>query len=389
MSTVGIESKQPLHIGILIGRFPPEYLGGAELQAQQVACQLAKKGHRVTVFTRRYRQHPYQEEVDGYTIFRRDELPIPGLRMVWDTVPAVWHIAHRRPRLDALLCYQTLNSGLIGVVAQTLLHIPMVLSVRGNREYRLGHSTAQHLLVPPIFKQAKRVVVQSARILDDMYEQFQLVGKEKLVNQLRTKTDVIPNGIYLPPLQRSRGKKIVYVGRLIINKGVADLLEAMKQLPNGELIIVGDGPDRERLEGLAKGLPVTFVGQVAPGKVPDYLQQARVLVLPSHLGDGFPNVILEAMACGVPVVATSTAGIPDLVRHQETGYLFKPGDIDQLAAYINQLLRDDNLWEEFGRHSIEMVRSYSWEMIIPQIERLLYGLKMNSLQYVKTHLPNC
>lgn len=361
-----------MNIGILIGRFPPDLLGGAELQTKQVAEQLAQRGHQVVVFTRRYHGRPYREVVDGYTICRRDELPLPGLRMIWDTLPSVWDIAHHRPRPDVLLCYQTLNSGLIGMVAQALLKIPMALSVRGDREYRLGNSIVQHLLVPSIFSQARRVVIQSPRILDDMCEQFHLAGKADLVKDLRTKTTIIANGIDLLRFERSKGRKIIFVGRLIKNKGVADLIEAMKQLPEGELLIVGDGPDRERLETLAQGLRVTLVGQVDPSTVIDYLKQARVLVLPSRLGDGFPNVILEAMACGVPVVATSIAGIPDLVRHQETGYLFEVGDIKQMATYINQILKDDNLWEKLGKRSLEVVQSYSWDIIAPQIEQLLY-----------------
>lgn len=363
-----------MNIGIVIGRFPPDLLGGAELQAKQMAEQLARKGHQVVVFTRRYKGRPYVETVDGYTICRRDELPLVGLRAIWDTFPAVWNIARYYPRPEVLLCYQTLNSGLVGMVAQVLLRIPMVLSVRGNREYRLGSSAVQHLFVPPIFGRARRVIVQSVRVLDDMCEQFQLADKADLAQSLRTKTVVIPNGINLLPIEPSPGKHVIFVGRLIKNKGVADLIEAMKQLPGTELLIVGDGPDRVRLEGLAKGLPVTFVGEVTPAAVLQYLKQARVLVLPSYLGDGFPNVILEAMACGKPVVATCIAGIPDLVRHQETGYLFEPGDIKQMATYINQVLSDDNLWEKLSSHSLEAVQLYSWDKIIPQIEQLLFSL---------------
>jgi glycosyltransferase involved in cell wall biosynthesis len=360
-----------VNIGLLIGRFPPDLIGGAELQVQQLATDLARRGHNVTVFTRRYSDRPYHQWQDGYLIRRRNEFPVPGLRMVWDTFPALWNIARRRPSPQVLLCYQTLNSGLIGIVAQLLLGIPAVVSIRGNREYRLRHSTSNRLLVPAIYRRARYLIVQSSRILDDLHTQLRLADHAALSDQLQPKIKVIPNGICIPHGIRSNGTKVVYVGRLIRNKGIADLLLAMKQLPGAEALIVGDGPDRARLESLAGEMPVTFVGQVPPSAVVDYLQQARLLVLPSHLGDGLPNVILEAMACGVPVVATRTAGIPDLVRHKETGFLFEPGDIQQMVSYIDRLLKDDRLWKSLSKHSPKVVQAYSWDVITPQIEELL------------------
>jgi glycosyltransferase involved in cell wall biosynthesis len=360
-----------MNVGLLIGRFPPDLIGGAELQVKQLATELARRGHDVTVFTRRYSGRPYRERQDGYLIRRRDELPVPGLRMVWDSFPAVWQIARHRPRPQVLLCYQTMNSGLIGVIAQSLLGIPAIVSVRGNKEYRLHLSFVNRFLVPAIYRRARYIIVQSPRILDDLHTQLRSAGQATLSDQLQRKTRIIPNGIRVPLDARSSGTKVVYIGRLIKDKGIADLLLAMKQLPDVEMSIVGDGPDRERLESSAEGMPVTFVGQVAPSEVVDYLQQARVLVLPSHVGDGFPNVILEAMACGVPVVATRTAGIPDLVRQGETGFLFETGDIQQMFTYIDRILKDQVLWKELGDHSLEVAQAYSWDVTIPQIEQLL------------------
>lgn len=360
-----------MNIGLLIGRFPPDRIGGAELQTKQLATELARRGHDVTVFTRRYSDRPYRQRQNGYLIRRRNELPVPGLRMVWDNFPALWHIAQHRPRPQVLLCYQTLNSGLIGVIAQSLLGIPAIVSVRGNNEYLLRKSVINRLLVPGIYRRARYLIVQSPRMLDDLHTQLRLAGQATLSDRLQPKTKVIPNGIRMPLDARSNGTKVVYIGRLIRNKGVADLLQAVKQLPGVEVLIVGDGPDRKRLESFAEGMSVTFTGQVMPSAVIDYLQQARILVLPSYLGDGLPNVILEAMACGIPVVATHTAGIPDLVRHEETGFLFAPGDIQRMASYIDRSLKDDGLWRSLGEHSVEVVQSYAWDVITPQIEQLL------------------
>jgi glycogen(starch) synthase len=365
------EPRAKLHIGLLVGRFPPDRIGGAELQAQQVAKELARCGHEVVVFTRRYSGRPYRQRQDGYLIRRRDEVPIPGLRVFWDNVPALWQIARQRPRLQVLLCYQTLNSGLIGTLAQTWLGIPAVVSIRGNKEYRIAQSTINRMLVPRVYGSARYLIVQSPRILEDLSAQLALAGRTSLWDRLQSKVRIIPNGIDVEQGLLSRGSKILYVGRLIEDKGVADLIEAVRHLAAAEVVIVGDGPDRERLQALAKGLPVVFAGQVLPSAVTDYLHQGRVLVLPSYLGDGFPNVILEAMACGVPVVATRTAGIPTLVRDEETGFLFEPGDVETMAGYIDRLQRDDALWTRMAARSLEAVQAYSWDAVTPLIEELL------------------
>lgn len=361
-----------MNIGIIIGRFPPDRIGGAELQTEQLAKELARRGHLVTVFTRRYNRRPYQQWQDGYLIRRRNELPISGLRMVWDNFPALWNVGRHQPRPEILLCYQTLNSGLIGVMAQFLFGIPAAISIRGNNEYRIQSSIINRFLVPSIYSRAKHLIVQSPRILDDLHTQLKSAGQATLSNQLQSKITVLPNGVQMvSPSARSDRKKIIYVGRLIRNKGVADLLLAVKHLPHAEVVIVGDGPDRKRLETLADGMAVTFVGEVKPSAVLNYLRKARMLILPSYRGDGFPNVILEAMSCGVPVIATRTAGIPDLVQHKETGFLFKPGDIQQMVSYTGRLLEDDELWYKLHRQSLANVQSYSWDAIVPRIENLL------------------
>lgn len=369
-----MEAIGQLNIGILINRFPPDWIGGAELQAQQLAHVFAQRGHDVTVFTRRYENRPVLELQDGYSIRRRRMFPIPMARMILDAIPFLNDIVRHRPRPDVLVCYQTLNCGFLGVIAQSVLGIPAVLSVRGDNEYRLNDSVANRWLVPAIYRRVRRLIVQSPRMVEDLHEQFATAGKRALNEQLASKISVIRNGIHLNGAHRSNGKTILYVGRLITNKGVADLLAAVQQIPDAKVVIVGDGPDRRRLEALATGLPVTFMGRVAPTEVEKHLQDARLLVLPSSLGDGTPNAILEAMACGVPVVTTGTAGMPDLIRHGETGFLVEPGDISDLRHYIDRLLHDDALCKRIGESSMKEVKAYSWDAVAPQFEQLLRGV---------------
>lgn len=358
-----------MNIGILITQF--DLANGAELQTKHVAAELAKRGHDVTVFTRRFHGRPKTQRQDGYQILRRRYLPIPMVRMLWDTLPALMDIGRQRPRLDVLLCYQTLNSGFIGAFAQRLLGIPSVVSIRGDNEYRLNDSLKNRLLAPRIYRRASQVLVQSQRILDDMHQQFQNADRSESFDSIKPKLGVVPNGISLSDKVRATGNEIVFVGRLINGKGTADLISAAKILPDIEVTIVGDGPERERLQQMAKGLPIKFVGRVDHDEVANYLKRARLLVLPSHAGDGLPNVILEAMSFGLPVISTRTAGIPDVVLHQKTGLLFNPGDVQELANHIRLLLEDDDLHAKMAEQASNMAQSYSWDAVTPQIERVL------------------
>ena len=84
-----------------------------------------------------------------------------------------------------------------------------------------------------------------------------------------------------------------------------------------------------------------------------------------------PNVILEAMSLGLPVISTRTAGIPDVVLHQKTGLLFERGDVDELANHIRLLNADDELHARMADQARSMAQSYSWNVVVPEIERVL------------------
>lgn len=138
----------------------------------------------------------------------------------------------------------------------------------------------------------------------------------------------------------------VFVGRLTRQKGVHDLLEALGILKRQgltiDLTIVGDGPERANLKAQARALalPVVFTGYVAPELVADYLQDRRVFVLPS-VQEGLGLAVAEALTQGVPVVATRSGGIPDLLADPEAGVLVPPGDPPALAQAIRSVLKDD------------------------------------------------
>jgi glycosyltransferase involved in cell wall biosynthesis len=134
---------------------------------------------------------------------------------------------------------------------------------------------------------------------------------------------------------------------------------------------VGDGPEREYLERLADGVDadITFIGEVPPDRVPEYLLSSTLLVLPAVDGEGLPNVLLEAMAHGVPVVSTTVAGIPDVVQDGETGYVVPPDDVDALADRIRRVCEDDAHRAELADNARTFVESeYAWDRLLAELD---------------------
>ena len=151
------------------------------------------------------------------------------------------------------------------------------------------------------------------------------------------------------------GQRLLYVGRLAAMKGLPILMESLASLrsryPDLVLTVVGGGPERSALEDqaarLGVGKNVRFVGYRSQAEVRDEMQEADVFVLPSF-AEGVPVVLMEAMASGVPVVATGIAGVAELVEDGVSGYLVSPGDPIPLVEAVEKLIEDPALRSRFG-----------------------------------------
>ncbi|MCV3216504.1 glycosyltransferase family 4 protein [Plectonema radiosum NIES-515] len=151
------------------------------------------------------------------------------------------------------------------------------------------------------------------------------------------------------------GKRLLFVGRLAVAKGLPILLESLailkKTHPDILLTVVGDGPDRENLKQITNQWElsenVNYVGYKSQTEVREYFQQTDIFVM-SSFAEGIPVVLMEAMAAGVPVVATQIAGVSELVENNVNGYLVPPADVISLVNCIEKLLTDYQLRAAFG-----------------------------------------
>jgi glycosyltransferase involved in cell wall biosynthesis len=183
------------------------------------------------------------------------------------------------------------------------------------------------------------------------------------------------------PAQAARANLVLFLGRLEPGKGIFDLLEAVAALraalPDVRLVCAGDG-DRiavaryaERL-GIAEA--VKFTGWVGPSGKRALLEAAAAFALPSY-DEALPVSLLEAMAAGVPVVATAVGGIPEVVADGVSGYLVAPGDKASLERSLRRLLGDRALGERIGAAARETARlRFAPERALPQLEEIYRAL---------------
>jgi glycosyltransferase involved in cell wall biosynthesis len=159
-----------------------------------------------------------------------------------------------------------------------------------------------------------------------------------------------PNFVDLPaPPPDVPRSGLLYVGRLSQEKGLATLAEAWAQVgAPGELAVAGDGPLRD---AVAPRPRVRMLGALAPADVAARMRGAVALVLPSIWYEAFPRTLVEAFACGLPVIASRMGALPELVQHGRTGLIVEPGNADDLARQMQWALDHPEAMREMGRHA--------------------------------------
>ncbi|MFH1421216.1 MAG: glycosyltransferase family 4 protein [Planctomycetota bacterium] len=164
----------------------------------------------------------------------------------------------------------------------------------------------------------------------------------------------IPNFIKVSDYQPvySKGCHFLYMGRLDEHKGVKTLLDAMKKLKDNRLLIAGDGPQKSELEEYAKDNSINnveFLGHLRGERLKKTIADSIAVVVPSMWYEVFGLVIVEAYASGKPAITASIGGMTELVRDGVTGFLFEPGNADQLADKMNYLANHREEAQEMGK----------------------------------------
>jgi phosphatidylinositol alpha-mannosyltransferase len=195
--------------------------------------------------------------------------------------------------------------------------------------------------------------------------------------------EIVPNGIDVdwfreprprPPALADSLRYVLYVGRLEPRKGVEYLIRAMatvqRTTPEIALVVIGDGQERASLTALARdlGALVHFVGRAGDEELPAYFQAADIVCSPALGGESFGIVLLEAMACGTPIVASRIDGYAALVGSSGCAQLVTPGDADGLARGLVELLQSPDERRVMGARGALAARAYDWTAIAERLE---------------------
>ena len=358
--------------------FPPIGGGGAN------ACYFltkgfVEKGHEVTLITANYQGMPEDEIVNGVHIIRVNSLRAHkehcSFKEMLSYLLKAYPVANKlqkKNKYDVCLVFFGIPSGPIGYLLKKKYKLPYVIRFGGGDVpgFQERFTKVYKLIAPAIkmiWKNADALIANSQGLKDMALEFYD-----------RKPFEIIPNGVdtqVFYPIERegSREFRILFVSRLIERKGLQFIIPRLKEIQdstekNVKLIVVGDGPYRGTLEQIAEENNVSnmieFVGQKGKDEIVSFYQNADLFILPSAK-EGMPNVVLEAMACGLPIIMTPCEGSKELI--DGNGVI---ASIDNIVGNIIDLLQNDEKRRGFSRESVKRSRkNFSWQGVVDDYEK--------------------
>jgi glycogen(starch) synthase len=366
-------------LGGRAARFDP--VGGMQEHTGELTRALARRGLVQAVLTARPPTAPWLERPAPAITIVRVALPVRRPRRLYALPAAI--LAPLMGR-DADVVHVHLGEDLailpLAALAAHARRLPVIVTVHCSLAHTLKAIDARTAVLRHLGGRIERGMTRRAAatvVYTRLLAERMAADAGDRVQVMRRGVDrrpfAVPGDDPFPRLTRSR--RVVYLGRIARCKGIATLIEALPHLrtPEVDAVLVGDGPERAHVERLAGRLGVAdrvhVTGFVAHERVPAVLAAADVLVLPS-VYEELGTVLIEAMQCGLPVVASRVGGIPEAVEDGVTGLLVEPGEPRALATAIDAVLGDRELAARLGANARLRAPDYGVDRVCAEVHAL-------------------
>jgi len=354
--------------------------GGSGVVATELGKHLAARGHEVSFIS--YATPLRLTGLPPRVSFHEVEIEeYPLLQHFPYTLALASKMAEvaRSNRLDVLHVHYAIPFGAAALLARQIVKerpLRIVLTLHGTDITLVGNNASFRPVTAMTIEAADAVTAVSQWLLAETVRQFSIHRDISVVYNFVDPQRHDAGPCHCIPARRCRTEKtLMHVSNYRPLKRVRDVIAVFADVARTidcRLVLVGDGPDlplaREQAQELGLLDRVTFVGvvdQIAP-----LLRAADLLLLPSST-ESFGLVALEAMASGVPVVASDVGGLPEVVGHGVTGYLAPPGDTAQMARYALELLQDEEQHRRFSAAGIARAEErFHYQDIVPQYEAI-------------------
>ena len=349
--------------------------GGAEIHLHEILTHLAGWGHDTTQISSGFPGCSAVDEIDGVRILRHGHWFDANF-----TLPLFAKRHMKKESYDVVI--EDINKLPFFMPRYTKVPVvPVIPHLFGTTVFReanwmIGsYVVTAEKLIPSVFK-SNRFMVISPSTRDD------LVARGIPAERIDVILCGLDHGRYRDlGLERYERPTIVHLGRLRKYKSVEIAMKAMetvrKKVPDARLVIVGDGPWRRELEkyagGLGMGDAIEFTGYLSGDDLVEMLNRAHLLFNPSPK-EGWGLTVVEANACGVPVVASDRPGLKDSVVDGVTGFLVPYGDVVAFGENAVRLLTDRQLWNKMSAAAIERTGEFTWEGCARETEQVLLSV---------------
>lgn len=360
-----------MKIALLSEKYTPD-LGGLAISTGRLGDSLSAAGHDVRLFapttvlppTIKQSQRSNGVHVTRFGAHKRvDDTLVDWFELIVEE--------HKREPFDLIQAYFLPMAGFVGAYAGKYLGIPSVVSIRGNDIERAAFDPGKFSHVMYALQNANAVTT-NASVLAKKAKAFFDREIHIVPNGIDTerfkpmeRNDELAEAIGLPDgkVESSKWKVVGFTGELREKKGLATLLSGYAQIGKQTLVsllIVGEireGEDKKAFEEFQTSnpqLPITITGHVPHNDLPAYYSLMDVFIHPS-LRDGMPNAVLEAMACGKPVIATPVGGVLDVIKDGVNGVLVNVNDAGALAERVLNLLNNAETCNTLGRNARESI----------------------------------